>query len=293
MNILLKFLRKDLCKRLPDRLYLQLVYIARMQKNLRLKNPKSFNEKLQWLKLYDRQDQYTIMVDKIRAKHYVSEKIGAQAIIPTLGVWDTFDEIDFNKLPNQFVLKCSHDSGGIVICRDKSKLDMDAARRKITRALQKDYYLFNREWPYKNVPRKVFAEEYLEQVDLAGLMDYKFYCFNGEPKFLYVSKGLENHNTASVLFLSMDWQPVPFGRADYKEMEQVPEKPSRLLEMIEIARTLSKGIAFLRVDLYQIGENIKFSELTFTPCGGYMPFEPKQWDIKVGEMLELPKEKKE
>lgn len=286
----MKTLLRKLLKLLPDRVYLKMLFRFRTGKRLDLKCPKTFNEKLQWLKLYDRKPEYTTMVDKYAVKEYVSEKIGEKHIIPTLGAWDAFDDIDFSLLPDQFVLKCTHDSGGLVICRDKNKLDIDVAKKKINKALKNNYFWAGREWPYKNVKPRIIAEKYLEEsgaesAEIAGLTDYKFYCFNGIPKYLYVSKGLEDHSTAKISFLTLDWQFAPFKRLDFAGFDSLPPKPTKLDEMIQIARKLADGKKFLRVDLYQVDNEIYFSELTFTPCGGLMPCDPKEWDRKLGDML--------
>ena len=274
---------------MPDKPYLQLYYLAKLKKVLHLKNPKSFNEKLQWLKLYDRKKIYTTMVDKYEVKKYVADKIGDSYIIPTLGVWDKAENIDFEKLPDRFVLKCTHDSGGLVVCRDKSRLDLDRTREILQKSLRNDFYSEAREWPYKNVKRRIIAEKFMEDENQKnGLIDYKFYCFDGKPRFLYVSKGLEDHATASISFLDLDWSFSPFQRSDYKGFETLPEKPAGYETMLKLAEQLSAGFSFLRVDLYEIGEKIYFSELTFTPCGGTMTFTPPEWDDKIGQWLILP-----
>lgn len=272
---------------LPDQAYLRLMFYVTMDKKLNLKNPQTFNEKLQWLKLYDRKSVYTTMVDKCDAKHYVASKIGEEYIIPTYGVWDSFNEINFDTLPKQFVLKCTHDSGGLVIVKDKSKLDKAKAKEKIERSLKRKYYLRCREWPYKNIKPRVLAEAYLENDDGEPLRDYKFYCFNGNPKFLYISEGLEDHSTARISFLTTDWQFAPYERSDYNPFDSLPPKPEKLDEMLSIAKELSKETDFLRVDLYHVNGCILFSELTFFPCGGMMPFRNKQHDYEIGEMLNL------
>lgn len=274
---------------LPDKIYLKIMYYACMHEKLNLKNPRSFNEKLQWIKLYDRSPEYTQMVDKYEAKGYVADRIGKQYIIPTLGIWKHFDDIDFKLLPNQFVLKCTHDSGGLVICRDKNKLDLNAAKKKIEKSLSTNYYYNGREWPYKDIKPRIIAEEYMEDNGSKELIDYKFYCFGGEPRFLYVSKGLENHQTARISFVTLDWKPATFGRSDYKPFEKLPNKPQNFEKMVELARELSKGYSFLRVDLYEINGRIYFSELTFSPNAGMMPFSPKNYDYILGDMLILPK----
>ena len=272
---------------LEDAEYLKLRFHYAMGQELDLENPKTFNEKLQWLKLHNRKPIYTDMVDKYAAKQYVADLIGEEHIIPTLGVWDSFDEIDFDKLPDQFVLKCTHDSGGLVICRDKSKLDIRAAKKKLKKSLKRDFYLLGREWPYKDVPRRIIAEKYMGSLD-SSLTDYKFYCFNGKPLFLYVSSGLEKHSTARISYVTLDWKHAPYKRLDYLPHEELPPKPSKLDEMIAYAELLSKNTAFLRVDLYQIDDEIYFSELTFFPGSGFTKFRNPEHDLEIGNLIKLP-----
>ena len=273
---------------LPDKLYLKIKYRLNIKKKLNLKNPQTFNEKINYLKLYNRDDIQTIMADKYKARDYVKDKIGEQYLVPLIGVWDNPDDIDFDKLPNQFAMKCNHNSGlGMCICKDKSKLDIDKVRSELKKGIAEDYYKNCREWPYKNIPRKIICEEFLTQEKDTGLTDYKFFCFNGEPKFMYVSDGLDNHDTASISFLTMDWQFAEFERADYNRHKELPEKPVHYEKMIELAKILSEGFAFLRVDLYEIDGKIYFSELTFSPCGGFMPFTPEKWDAELGKLIEL------
>lgn len=277
---------------MSDELYLKIAYYNAFSYKLDLNNPLTFNEKLQWLKLHDRKPEYTDMVDKYLAKKYVANVIGKDHIIPTLGVWNSFDEIDFDKLPTRFVLKCTHDSGGLVVCKDKSKIDKKAARKKIEKSMRTNYYESGREWPYKNVMPQIIAEEYMEDASGNGLNDYKFYCFDGEPKYLYVSNGMDNHETARLSFLTMNWEKAPFGRSDYREFEVLPPKPKMFDEMVKIAKSLSSGHPFLRVDLYEINGQVYFSELTFSPCSGFMPFVPREWDEKLGELVNIEKVKK-
>ncbi len=272
---------------LSDEKYLKFFYKLNMGKKLNLDNPKTFNEKLQWLKLYDRKDIYTTMVDKYEVKNYVASLIGEEYVVKNLGIWDNFDEIDFESLPDQFVLKCTHDSGGLVICRDKSKLDLEKAKAKINKSLNRNYYYNGREWPYKNVKPRIIAEKYLENKKDQGLRDYKFYCADGKVLCLYVSEGLEDHSTASISFLNKDWTFSEFKREDFKPFEKLPEKPEKYEEMLEISEKLSKGYKFLRVDLYEVAGKVYFSEFTFSPCSGYMPFSPKEWDEKLGKMVEI------
>ncbi len=279
---------------IPDKPYLKAMYFLRMRKKLNLNNPVTLNEKLQWLKLYDRKPIYSEMVDKYAAKEYAANLIGREHIIPTIGVWDTFDEIDIESLPEQFVLKCTHDSGGLVICRDKARFNNEAARVKIESSLKRKFFYVGREWPYKNVKPRIIAEPYMvdgeEDENNIGLVDYKFFCFHGKPKFLYVSQNLTNHDIARISFVSLEWENEPFWRNDYTPFEELPVKPTMLDQMAEYASVLAKGHRFLRVDLYQINGEIYFSEFTFTPCNGMIPFEPSEWDVKLGELLELAEE---
>lgn len=294
-NMMLYFLIRNMrmFRLLSDKLYLIIIYKLRMGKNIDLKNPQTFNEKLQWLKLYDRNPKYTKMVDKYEVKEYIKEKIGEEYLIPTLGVYNNFDEIDFDKLPNQFVIKCTHDSGGLVICRDKKKINLKEAKMKINSSLKRNYYYSTREWPYKNVKPRIIIEKYMEDKEQKTLKDYKFYCFYGEPKFLYVSEGLENHKTAKISFFDMDFNFAGFGRKDFNQFDKKIKKPNNFKKMQELAKRLSTGHTFLRVDFYEINDKIYFGELTFTPCAGFCPFDPEEYDKILGDMLILPIGKKE
>ena len=272
---------------LPDKIYLKLMFRIKMHKRLNLENPQTFNEKLQWLKLYDRNPDYTKMVDKYEAKKYVADIIGEEYIIPTLGIYDKFEDIDFSKLPKQFVIKCTHDSGGLVICRDKDKLDIANAKKKIENSLKHNYYYHGREWPYKNVKPRIIIEQYMEDYKNSSLVDYKFFCFNGEPQIMYVSEGLENHATASISFYDMDFNEVDIKRSDYKKFEKKPEIPLNFENMKEFSKILSKDIPHLRCDWYEINKKLYFGELTFSTCGGYIPFENEKMDYEIGNMLKL------
>lgn len=250
-----------------------------------LDNPKTFNEKLQWLKLYNRQPIFSTMVDKYGAKEYVANIIGAEHIVPTLGVWDSFEEIDFPSLPNQFVLKCTHDSGGLVICKDKSKLDIDEAKQKIQKSLKENYYLHGREWPYKNVKPRIIAEKYLEDESGNGLKDYKFFCFDGEPKFMFIATGRAEGKTCFDFF-DLDFNHIPV-KQHYPNAAVLPKKPKRFEEMKELAAKLSKNLKHVRVDFFEVDDKIYFGELTFMHFGGLEKFEPNSYDYKFGEYLNL------
>lgn len=254
---------------------------------LDLEHPKTFNEKLQWLKLYDRKPEYTMMVDKYEVKHYVASLIGAEYIIKTLGVWDSFDKIDFAKLPNKFVLKCTHDSGGLIICTDKSKLNLTYAKKKIEKSLSNNYYMQNREWPYKDVKRRILAEEYIENDTNSDLVDYKLMCFNGKVKATFTCTSRHSQDGLKVTFYDSDWNMMPFERYYPKEKIPLP-KPSSYSEMVRLAEILSKNIPFMRVDFYEIKGKPYFGELTFYPGSGMEPFTPSEWDEKFGEWISLP-----
>lgn len=272
----------------PDATYLRIIFGVRMGYKLNLKNPKSFSEKLQWLKLYNHRPEYTIMVDKVKAKEYVASIIGSQYIIPTIGVWDNPDFIDFNSLPDRFVLKCNHNSGlGMYICKDKSKMDVEIVKADLRKGLRQDYYMANREWPYKKVERKVFAEEYMED-EYGELRDYKFFCFDGKVKALFIatdrSKG--GHETRFDFF-DDNFNHLPFTNG-HPNANKIPEKPRMFETMKELASKLSKGIPHVRIDFYEVGTKIYFGEMTFFHWSGLMPYEPEEWDYKFGEWLTLP-----
>ena len=272
-----------------DKSYLKLLFWITYNKKLNLSNPKTFNEKINWLKLFDRKDIYTTMVDKYLAKDYVANIIGREYIIPTIGVYNSFDEIDINKLPDEFVIKNNHDSGNVFICKNKKNFNFIIAKRKLSKSLKKDFYYINREWPYKNIKHKIIIEKYMKDINSDDLTDYKFYCFNGEPKYLYVSNGLSDHTKTKMDFLDINYNRAIFGRKDYKHFEKIPPKPKNYSKMIELAKILSKDIPFLRVDFYEVNKKIYFGELTFSPCGGFMKFYPSDWDEKLGDMLDLSK----
>ena len=291
MNRTVKEIGKKIVAGIPTRAWLSYKFKQKMGYPMDWKNPKTFNQKLQWLKVYDRNPLYTTLVDKYEVKKYVSDKIGDQHIIPTLGVWDKFDEINFDSLPDQFVLKCTHDSGGLVIVRDKSKFDKESAREMFRVALNRNPYSVTREWPYKNVKPRIIAEQYMEdENDAAGLTDYKFFCFNGKPEMLYVSQGLEDHSTASISFFDMEGKSMPFHRSDFKPIGGEITLPSNFKQMKETASKMAKevGCPFVRIDLYSVRGQMYFSEVTFSPCSGMLPFEPKDWDYTLGGWIKLP-----
>lgn len=288
-RIILGLKRRNMLDFLSDKTFVKLEYRARMNKKLNLKNPETFNEKLQWLKLYDHNPEYIKMVDKYEAKKYVGGIIGEEYIIPTYGVYNSFDEIDFDSLPNEFVIKCTHDSGGLAICKDKKTFDIEAAKEKINKAFNTNYYKKSREWIYKNIKPRIIVEKYMEDKNSSSMQDYKFFCFDGEPKIMYLSEGLENHATATMSFFDMDFNLTDCKRKDYELFKYKPKKPKTFEQMKEFASILSKGIPNLRVDFYEINGHIYFGELTFITAGGYIPFESEEWDKKIGSYLDLSK----
>ena len=274
---------------LNDEKYLRFVYRARTGKPLNLENPKTFNEKLQWLKLYDRKPEYTVMVDKYAVREYIAKKIGEQYLIPLLGVWDDPEDIDFGILPDQFVLKCNHNSGlGMCICKDKSKLDIEKVKQELRKGLQQDYYMHGREWPYKDVKHCIIAEQYMEDTSTKELRDYKFFCFNGKSKAMFVATDRQTKGEETKFdFFDMEYNHLDF-RNGHPNATIYPQKPQCFEEMVQIAERLSAGIPHVRVDLYEINGKVYFGELTFSHWSGMVPFEPEEWDYTFGSWLELP-----
>lgn len=278
----------DLANVLSDKTFIKIEYRNRMRKKLNLKTPQTFNEKLQWLKIYDRKPIYTTMVDKYEVKNYVADKIGDEYIIPTLGVWDSFDEIDFDSLPDQFVLKCTHDSGGLVICKDKSKLNKEKAKKKIELSLNRNYYYHGREWAYKDVKPRVIAEKYMEDKNSKDLKDYKFFCFDGKVKAMFIATDRFTQGVETKFdFYDTNFEHLPFTNG-HPNAECVIEKPKHFEKMKELAEILSKGIPQIRVDFYEIDDEVYFGELTFFHWSGMVPFVPEKWDYVFGEWIELP-----
>lgn len=275
--------------RLSDKKYLGLCYESAFGYKPDLENPKTFNEKIQWMKLYYRRPELPGFVDKAEAKERVAKIIGKQYIIPTIGVYDSFDEIDFDKLPNQFVMKCTHDCASVIICRDKKQFDIKDARERIERALEVKYYGKNaREWVYSQIKPRIIVEKFMKNDGTDDIIDYKFFCFNGEPKVMYISSGLEDHATASISFADMDYKLLDIERADYKALDKLPPKPKSFEKMKELAKKLSKDFPQVRVDLYEINGKPYFGELTFYTCGGMVSWKKHEYDVRLGEMIELP-----
>ena len=273
---------------IPDRLYLQLCFRIRMGHWPNLDSPRTFSEKLQWLKLYDRRPDYTRLADKLAVRDHVEKTIGAQHLIPLLGVWDTAEEIDFDALPDRFVLKCTHDSDSAVLCPDKAQLDVEKARASLARHLAKNYYGASREWSYRDIPPRVIAEQFMVDESGRELKDYKFFCFDGEPRALFIASDRASKTEETKFdFFDMDFRLLPFTNGHPNSGRPIP-RPKTFEEMKALARTLSRGWPHVRVDLYDVNGQIYFGELTFAHWGGLTPFVPEEWDAHFGRWLRLP-----
>ena len=267
------------------RLQMEMLYLWWTGEHLDLKHPKTFNEKIQWLKMYDHNPLYTKLVDKYLVKEWVAEKIGQEYIIPTLGVYKSADEINFDTLPNQFVLKCNHDSGSVRLCTNKQKFDRDGARTFLNERLKYDTSAVCGEWAYKDVPRRIIAEQYMEDKSGEALMDYKWFCFNGEPKIMYMCRDKAKYPTTD--FFDMDFNRLPI-RIQDPPSPVCPDKPKQFEEMHRLASILSQCIPQVRVDFYVVNDHVYFGEMTFYHLGGMTQIKPYEWNVKMGEMIHLP-----
>jgi len=271
---------------IPDEVYLKLRYKAKLGRYPDLRNPKLFTEKMQWLKLHDRCPEYVRFVDKYEARKIISEKCGAKYLIPLLGVWDSADDIDFSKLPDQFVLKCTHDSGGIVICRDKNTFDIKAAKQRLTKLLKYNYFWHSREYPYKKVKPRIICEKYMTDESVTELKDYKVSCFNGEPKFIQLD--YDRYTSHKRNMYDTEWNPLSFSvNAFYADALRTFKRPSALDEMLDISREMSKGYPFLRVDFYVVNETLYLGELTLYPASGMGIITPPEYEGILGELLDI------
>lgn len=284
-NKLKKKLKNLLRDMLPDSIYLKRKFKKKMGKPLDLKNPKTFNEKLQWLKLHDRRPEYTTIVDKYAGKKFAADIIGEEYIIPTLGVWNHFDDIDFSNLPNQFALKCTHDSGSYFICKDKSSFDKNVAKIKIESGLKRNFYYYGREWPYKKIKPRIIAETYIEDSPETGLPDYKFFCFNGEVDSVMVC--IDRHiKETKFYFFDKNWILLRYNvRGKNAPKDFSLPQPKIIHKMFELAAKLSKNIPFVRVDLYEAQNKIYFGEMTFYPDSGFDPNILEETDLLWGEKI--------
>ncbi|MBR6001850.1 MAG: glycosyl transferase [Bacteroidales bacterium] len=298
---------------LPDKLYLSLQYRCRMGRKLHLDNPQTFNEKIQWLKIHDRNPLYPTLVDKVAVKEWAAAKIGEEYIIPTLAVWDSVDEIDLDALPERFVLKCTHDSGSAVLCTDKASFDLEAAKKRLSERLALDYGARFREWPYSKVPRRILVERFLDSGSASArndkedsrndnivistkdqgsarrdLSDYKFFCFSGKPELLFIATERNNPLTETRFdFFDEEFRHIDV-RNGHPNADVPPQKPEGFEEMKRLAATLSEGLPFVRVDFYEADGKVYFGEMTLYHWSGLRPFEPEEYDLTFGKMIKLP-----
>lgn len=272
---------------MPDRMYLSLVFRLNLGYWPDFEVPKTFNEKLNWLKLYDRKPEYTRMVDKYAVREYIADKIGEDYLIPLVGgPWNSVEEIDFEALPEQFVLKTTHDSGGVVICRDKASFDVEGAKLELEKRLQRNFFWAGREWPYKNVKPRIIAEKYMQDGDNQALMDLKFFCFNGNPKLMYMAQEEVQDSPADYFDMKFTHLDLRIGTDPWAK--QCPQKPPGFEKMEQLAKLVSEGVPQLRVDFYRVDGRIYFGEITFFHNGGYSKFIPDEWDDILGSWIELP-----
>ena len=274
-------------KRLSDEKYIRKKWKALIGGTLNLEHPSTYTEKLQGLKLHDRRPVYATMVDKYAARQFVSERIGEEYLLPCLGVWDSVDDIPFDTLPDKFVLKCTHDSGSIVVCQDKATFDKKAAKMKLTKALKCNYFHLSREWPYKNATPRIIAEPFLVDSETGELRDYKFFTFGGVPKFMYITKGRRDTGIVTADFFDMDFQHLDM-KIDHETADVVPACPKNFELMQKFAAKLSEGTPQLRVDFYEIDGKLYFGEMTFFHCGGFCEFTPNTWNQTLGDWIDLP-----
>lgn len=273
---------------LPDKLYLSSRYFLAFKRKLNWENPKTYNEKLQWMKVYDRNPIYTSLVDKAEVKKYVADKLkGTECIIPTIGVWNNFNDIKFDELSFPLVLKCTHDSGSVMVCKSKEGINVEELRKHFNQCLKHNSFKAGREWAYKNVSPRIIAEPFLVDISGVGLMDYKFFCFDGKVKALFVAtdRGIKGQD------VKFDFFDAQFNHLDlkhgHKNAPVIPAKPENFDKMIDIAEKLSVGLRHVRVDLYNINGKILFGEMTFYHHCGFVPFDPEEWDYTFGSWISL------
>ncbi len=273
----------------PDNIYLRMRYRLVFNRKLNIKNPTLYNEKIQWLKLNDHNPLYTKLVDKYEVKEYIRKALGEEYVIPTIGIWNSFEEIDFSKLPDQFVIKCTHDSASVVICKDKENFDIENAKRKIEKALKQNYYLFGREWAYKNVVPRIIIEKYMVDESGEELKDYKIYTFGGIPRLVQVDYARFTNHKRNIYDIQWNEMDVIF---EYPTDSDVKfSKPKKLELMLEMAQKLAKDIPHVRIDFYSINEKIYFGEMTFYPECGFGKIRPIHFEYEMGNWIRLSKSK--
>lgn len=277
-------------KHIGDKTYLKWVYYFRTGKKINIDKPKTFNDKINWLKLHNTSQLYSLCVDKYLVRSLIQEKLGEQYLIPLIGSWRSFDDIDFDQLPNQFVLKCSHDSGSVFVCHDKSRLSLGNLRKKFSKALKKNYFFIGREYPYKNLEPRIICEKLMVDNSNPDLVDYKFFCFNGTPRILFYAseRFTSDDGIARFDFYDMQLNHLNIRRPGHKNSKYpLSISIETFNKMKDICSILSAGFPFVRVDLYLINDKIYFGELTFYPGGGFVDFEPNHWNDVFGNWIDL------
>ena len=285
INYFINKIAFPLSKLVPDKIYLAHRYKKLMGRKLNITSPRLFDEKMQWLKLYDRNPLYTTLADKAEVKKYVADRIGEEYIIPTLGVWEKFNDIDFDSLPNQFVLKCTHDSASVVIVKDKDSFDRKNADEKLTKSLKTNYYWYSREWVYKNIKPRIIAEKFMVDESGTELKDYKVYCFNGKPHLIQVDFGRFTHHERNLY--DTEWNYIDKQIEYPKNPNVIIQKPSNLDKMLVLAEKLADGIPSVRIDFYSIDDRLYFGEITFYQEAGFAHFDPEEYEYELGEMIHL------
>lgn len=282
---ILDFIRTKVMCIIPDKLYLKIMYKLKTGHKLNLKNPERYTEKIQWLKLYNRNDEYTNYADKVKVRDIVAKNAGKKYLIPLLGVYDKFDDINFEKLPDKFVLKCNHDSGSVIICTDKNNFDYDYARKKLEKSLKCNYYIIGREYIYKDIDRKIMVEKYLDDLDGNSANDYKVFIINGEFSHLEICS--DRFTDLRVTFFDEKKKKLNISEMGEKYDKKI-KLPNEIDEMIEIAKNIAGDIPLLRVDFYDVNGKIYFGEVAFFDCSGYATYSDDSFDYTIGRKLQLP-----
>ena len=278
--------KREAAKIIPTPIYIRLMYYHITGIKLNLKNPQTFTEKLQWMKVHYRNPLYTDRADKLKVREYIAKTLGNEFLVPLLGVYKRADDIDFDKLPNQFVLKCNHDSGSILICKDKSNFDIEGAKAHLTKHINTNYYYPSREWQYKDISPKILCEKYMADEMNEEINNYRIFCFSGEPKIIQVV--CDKFADKKLKFYFTDWHPIKNTISMMPESDLILNKPDKLDDMLQIARKLSQGLPHVRVDLYLTYNKIYFSEMTFFDLGGNRNFKQQEFNLKMGSWLQLP-----
>ncbi len=272
---------------LSDEKYLKKIYKIKVGRELNLDSPCTYTEKLQWLKLHDRKPVYTLMQDKFLVREYISKTIGEEYLIPLLGVWDDPEEINFDDLPDQFVLKCNHDCASVIICRDKSQFDMQAAIKELKNCLKRKYWLLGREWAYKDIQPKVIAEKYMQDGDNITLTDYKFFCCNGKVRMVMLTSGEAHTKERRQDLYDISFNKLSIKRGNFDNSQIAFKKPGNFKQMTDFAEEIAGNIPFIRVDFYSIDGNTYFGEIAFYPSGGFSEFQPTEWEERVGSWIDI------